>query len=741
VFHSRLGHHPASCIESGGPPRSPVKAVTNASNVCIFNILAARSNERYCRRIPPGKPREEPFYVYDCRFRNLTMKPSLSLTLLCCVAFCLTAPPVAAVSHTSSRSYSISVTPTTSESPTMSPPPPSPRPPPSYNPVVAKWSVCGNGVCEGTSTPTGETCGTCPVDCGPCQPLEDVTNCTAPLKYAMAFDGGPSALTPNLLNILDSFNIKASFFVTANRLQWFTPQFSQEIKRGHSTFFNSYTGSDLTTMRLENAQWEFGNATSAIRAASCKRPVLFRPPYGSIDDSVRNLAHNVGLRAVRWNLDTFDWLYASTDPIEMLTLFKLNLEELYPQSVVQLQLDFHQESIDRVSALITQILVHGYQFVTMEECVWGPKYQLNPSWVFMNSQCGKTDWRAIARVYRGTDQHCPVSEWSEWSGCSASCGVGKATRIRYSFPPSAEFYDPECVSVAFMETRTCVIATVCPTHVWNGTYTDTDGNGLTVDIMKPKMLPTTVCAFGGWRWGNTSVSCSKQCGIGTAVRIRDFVGFGQYSHLCGPMVELVTCQVKACPLDRVVLSSMDYTMRAFNYMIGVGSFIVIGVVFCHASPYFCLGYFRRTFSRTAPWFTKSASSPPPAMSSMHAPMDAQFVTASTAGKTPVIVEQVPLDYFDGGNVVGGFVVRKCQAQHDNAAALRRQQSNTDSQWSKRRLRWPQSSATSIQRSGSRVRVLWLSCVPTVDEEIVSCALCYDLPGPRNEEDVIQLVWS
>ena len=55
------------------------------------------------------------------------------------------------------------------------------------------WS-CGNGNCEGVLEEGGETCGTCPLDCGPCTPEKGIIRaCVDPKAYAITFDDGPSS--------------------------------------------------------------------------------------------------------------------------------------------------------------------------------------------------------------------------------------------------------------------------------------------------------------------------------------------------------------------------------------------------------------------------------------------------------------------------------------------------------------------------------------------------------------------
>jgi hypothetical protein len=60
-------------------------------------------------------------------------------------------------------------------------------------------TVCGNRLCENPHLGLGETCGTCPVDCGPCQVVQDVTQCKEALKWALTIGDGPSPISASML--------------------------------------------------------------------------------------------------------------------------------------------------------------------------------------------------------------------------------------------------------------------------------------------------------------------------------------------------------------------------------------------------------------------------------------------------------------------------------------------------------------------------------------------------------------
>ncbi len=93
----------------------------------------------------------------------------------------------------------------------------------------------------------------------------------------LTFDDGPvPEVTPQVLDILDKYSIKATFFSVGENVQQYPELYSEVLRRGHKTgnhTFNHLKGSDFSTEEyVENVQ----KATEYIDSN------LFRPPYGRI---------------------------------------------------------------------------------------------------------------------------------------------------------------------------------------------------------------------------------------------------------------------------------------------------------------------------------------------------------------------------------------------------------------------------------------------------------------------------
>ena len=401
-----------------------------------------------------------------------------------------------------SRGY----TPSSSRSVTPTPSKGSASPSPVYNGYVR--TSCGDGVCENAHAANGETCGNCPWDCGPCQPLADVYECKDYGKYVLTFDGGPTyASTNSIMDTLIAQRVPAAFFVVGMNANDNGGLFEDEMYNDFFTYSNTYSApymSDLTPYEVYN---ELKLTEDVFSDHTCRRPVLFRPPYGDISHDVRAVANRMGYRAIMSAFNTRDDENGIDHPDWVASDLQAYLTQTTPRGVFGLQHD-SEGGAGALSTIISTVKSRGYSFVSMEECLWGANYKRNPSWAFMYKDCGRSE---VAWPAASTAEPCPVSDWSEWSVCDANCGKGSQTRVRLTLPPGREKSVAACGSRDMVQLRSCQGPTAC----------------------------SSKCVYSAWtRWGQ----CSQTCGGGTQISTRTV-----YSGKdCEPAVRVQLCNMQSC---------------------------------------------------------------------------------------------------------------------------------------------------------------------------------------------------
>ena len=127
-------------------------------------------------------------------------------------------------------------------------------------------------------------------------------------KLALTFDDGPNPkITPELLDLLDRFHARATFFVIG-RFAGECPELLTEIvRRGHTVGNHTANHPNLFWRSARQIREELRQCNEAISAATGATPTWFRPPFGMRNPWVISEAQAMGLSTVLWTLLPGDW--------------------------------------------------------------------------------------------------------------------------------------------------------------------------------------------------------------------------------------------------------------------------------------------------------------------------------------------------------------------------------------------------------------------------------------------------
>lgn len=117
----------------------------------------------------------------------------------------------------------------------------------------------------------------------------------------ITFDDGPHPdITPKVLDILDQYNAKATFFCVADNVRKYPETYRQIIDRGHRTGNHSYHHIN---------GWKTGNKAyfnDIEQASRLIKSNLFRPPYGKISPG-QIVMLKKQYRIIMWSVLTYDF--------------------------------------------------------------------------------------------------------------------------------------------------------------------------------------------------------------------------------------------------------------------------------------------------------------------------------------------------------------------------------------------------------------------------------------------------
>jgi peptidoglycan-N-acetylglucosamine deacetylase len=130
----------------------------------------------------------------------------------------------------------------------------------------------------------------------------------SPRKLAITFDDGPNpAVTPRLLDLLERYNAKATFFLIGRFVRECPELVKETAARGHAVGNHTELHPKLLWLNPTKVQVELRLCHDAIRGAMGTPPKWFRPPYGLRNPWVAPAARELGYRTVMWTLIPGDW--------------------------------------------------------------------------------------------------------------------------------------------------------------------------------------------------------------------------------------------------------------------------------------------------------------------------------------------------------------------------------------------------------------------------------------------------
>lgn len=173
------------------------------------------------------------------------------------------------------------------------------------------------------------------------------------------FDDGPYApVTNKILDTLEKYNGRATFFVVGDRADTYSDEIIRASKMGCEIGTHTYSHVNLNSLSVPEMQEEIKKSCDAISKYTGKKVKVLRPPEGAANDTVKA---NVGMPMVLWSVDSRDWDYRNADKD-----YQTVMDNVFDGSIVLMH-DLYPETADAVARLIPELAKQGYKFVTFSE--------------------------------------------------------------------------------------------------------------------------------------------------------------------------------------------------------------------------------------------------------------------------------------------------------------------------------------------------------------------------------------
>ncbi|MCE5315185.1 MAG: polysaccharide deacetylase family protein [Armatimonadota bacterium] len=199
---------------------------------------------------------------------------------------------------------------------------------------------------------------------------------------ALTFDDGPHPkFTPQILDILDRYHVKATFFMVGKEMVRYPGVVKDVVKRGHVIGNHTYSHPhDIELDTHAQVVSELEKCAQVIEKLTGARAHLFRPPRGLVDGTVFQAANENGYRVILWTVCA-DHHDAPTPQL----MAKRVLQHIRPGGIVLIHDGMNGIRYKDVAAtklIISELVGQGYKFVTVPELIKARQEYCDrtPSW-------------------------------------------------------------------------------------------------------------------------------------------------------------------------------------------------------------------------------------------------------------------------------------------------------------------------------------------------------------------------
>jgi peptidoglycan-N-acetylglucosamine deacetylase len=193
-------------------------------------------------------------------------------------------------------------------------------------------------------------------------------------KIALTFDislGDDN--TAKLLDILDKYNVKATFFLVGAWIDDNEAMLKEMVNRGHELGNHTNKHPDMNKITKAKLIEEIMTCDAKILSITGTSTKLFRFPEGAYNDEVISTVEGTGHYSVQWDVDSIDWKEDGAN-IE----YNRVIKKTKPGSILL----FHNTAKytpETLPMIIEKLQNEGYEFVKVSDLIYKDNYYLDAS--------------------------------------------------------------------------------------------------------------------------------------------------------------------------------------------------------------------------------------------------------------------------------------------------------------------------------------------------------------------------
>ena len=193
-------------------------------------------------------------------------------------------------------------------------------------------------------------------------------------EIVLTFDDGPHPeFTPKVLELLEKYNAKATFFCIGKNVKA-NPEILQLIDfQNHTIGNHSFSHSKKIDFNDKKKWLEEINSTDwEVQKILGKKPKFFRPPFGVTTPHLTKAVQETNHKVIGWNVRSFDTVSNQTSE----KVVERILKKVKPGSIILLH-DHLPGIIPILEQLLPALQNRNFTFVTVDELINYEPYESN----------------------------------------------------------------------------------------------------------------------------------------------------------------------------------------------------------------------------------------------------------------------------------------------------------------------------------------------------------------------------
>lgn len=190
---------------------------------------------------------------------------------------------------------------------------------------------------------------------------------------ALTFDDGPNYNTSKILEILNKYNVSATFFVLGSKISGNEKILEKMAEYGIEIGNHTYSHKLMTKMDNDTIIKEIKDTNDLIYNVIGKYPKVVRPSYGSFNTKIKE---SINMPIIIWDIDTLDWKSHNSSKIVSRIMNKVSDGDII------LMHDIYSATVTAVDIVVPKLINEGYQIVSVSELFYYKNIELENGKVY-----------------------------------------------------------------------------------------------------------------------------------------------------------------------------------------------------------------------------------------------------------------------------------------------------------------------------------------------------------------------